>query len=182
MNIILKKAVPKLGIPGEMHTVKDGFAYNYLIPQGLAVFASKENEAEIEKRKIELLKEHEAAKIVAKSIKEVMEGKPVFFERTVNNSGNLYSVINPSEVLDALNDQFKTLNFVFSKNNISFSNKIRTYGIFDCSIMLYNDVFAKVKLVISENRNAGKAAFERPTEVVKEIIPEPVAEVASSQI
>lgn len=156
MKVVLKKAVLKLGIPGDIVNVKPGFAFNFLIPSQIALHANQENLKEIEAKKSEILKEHEEVKTLAAKIKEVIEGKYVFMEKPVNDAGNLYATINPSEVAAILNTQFSDLNFEFNKNQILISNKIRNYGIFDFTATLYNGVIAKLKLVIALTKSAGE--------------------------
>jgi large subunit ribosomal protein L9 len=166
VNIVLKKAIFKLGFPGDVVKVKPGFAFNFLIPKGLALFANETNMAEFESKKEELMKEHEVAKNLALNVKEMIEAKAVFLERPINDAGNFYSVINATEVSAALNEQFGNLNFTFDKNHILISNKIRNYGTFDATISLYNGVSAKIKLIISANRKLAEEAFNAPKEIV----------------
>lgn len=156
MKVVLQKAVIKLGTPGDIVEVKSGYAFNYLIPKGMALFASEENLADFEKKKSEILKEHEQVKAKASSVKESIEGKPLFMERPINDAGNLYAVVSANEVADLLNTQFADLKFEFTKNQVVISNKIRNYGMYDFVVILYNGVSAKLKLVIAGNRASGE--------------------------
>lgn len=164
MNVVLKKAVFKLGFPGDVVVVKPGFAFNFLIPKGFAMFANEANMAEFERKKADFMKEHEIAKNLALKVKEAIEGKPLFLERIINDAGNFYSVINSIEIATALNEQFKDLNFSFDKNQILVSNKIRNYGTFDCTVTLYNGVSAKIKLIIAANKVIAQENYNKPKE------------------
>lgn len=159
MKVVLKKAVLKLGVPGEIVDVKPGYAFNFLIPQGLALFADEQNLKDFEAKKAEFLAEHNKNKSVAEKVKSLIEDQYLLMERAVNDAGNFYSVINASEVADCLNEQFKQDDFTFTKGQIAISKKIRNYGIYQALITLYNGVIAKVNLSIEANlENAKKAS------------------------
>ena len=165
MKVVLKKAVIKLGVPGDVVDVAAGYAFNYLIPTKHALFASPENLAEFETKKQELLKEHEAFKAKAMAVKNAIEGKFLLLEKPVNDAGNLYAVINPMEVATALNEQYSEHGFEFNKNQILISNKIRNYGVYDFTVTLYNGVIAKLKLSIALNKVLAEAATVTKEEV-----------------
>jgi large subunit ribosomal protein L9 len=160
MKVILKKAVLKLGTPGEIVEVKNGYAFNFLIPQGLALFANGDNLKAFEVQKAELLAEHVKAKSIAENLKSTIDGNAVLMARTVNDAGNFYSVINSVEVAILLNKQFKQENFEFEKSQILISNKIRNYGIYDFTIALYSGVVAKMKLSIATTEDIAKSNLE----------------------
>ena len=152
MRVVLKKAVLKLGVPGEIVDVKPGYAFNFLIPQGLALFADEQNLANFEAKKAEFLAEHNKAKSIAESVKSSIDGKVLLMERPVNDAGNFYAVLSSNEVAEELNSQFKHESFQFNKNQILISSKIRNYGIYDFTIILYNGVIAKMKVSIALNK------------------------------
>ena len=165
MKVVLKKAVLKLGVPGEIVDVKPGYAFNFLIPQGLALFADEQNLANFEAKKAEFLAEHNKAKSTAEAVKDSIDGKAVLMEKPVNDAGNFYAVLSEVDVAEELNAQFKQSDFEFNKNQIIISNKIRNYGIYDFTVILYNGVIAKMKVSIALNKSlAGEALVKPETE------------------
>jgi large subunit ribosomal protein L9 len=160
MKVVLKKAVVKLGVPGDVIEVANGFAANWLIPQGIALHANKKNMEEFESKRHELIKTHEEEKNKALKIKESIENKAVLLAKPINDAGNLYAVINTSEIATALNEAFKDLNFEFLKNQVTISNKIRNYGIYDFSLILYNGVMAKLKLSVNGTKASAEEALK----------------------
>jgi large subunit ribosomal protein L9 len=162
MKVVLKKAVLKLGIPGEIVDVKPGYAFNFLIPQGIALFADEQNLANFEAKKAEFLAEHNKSKTIAEAVKNVINGKAVFMEKSVNDAGNFYAVLSAVDVAKELNTQFKQSDFEFNKNQIVMSNKIRNYGIYDFTVILYNGVIAKMKVSIALNKSLAQEAINKP--------------------
>jgi large subunit ribosomal protein L9 len=162
MKVVLKKAVLKLGVPGEIVEVKPGYAFNFLIPNGIALFADERNLTAFEAKKAEFLAEHTKAKAIAENVKKAIESKALLMEKAVNDAGNFYAVINTIEVAKELNDQFKQEGFEFNKNHIIISGKIRNYGIYDFSLNLYNGVLAKMKLSIGKNKTLAGEAVSSP--------------------
>ena len=159
MKVVLKKAVLKLGVPGEIIDVKPGYAFNFLIPQGFALFADEQNLKDFEAKKAEFIAEHNKNKSVAEKVKSLIEGQYLLMERPINDAGNFYSVVNASEVADYLNEQFKQDDFSFAKSQIAISKKIRNYGIYQALITLYNGVIAKINISIESTlENAKKAS------------------------
>ena len=152
MKVVLKKAVLKLGVPGEVVDVRPGYAFNFLIPQGFALFADKKNLEDFEAKKAEFLAEHNKSKSIAEKTKELIGGKHLFMERPINDAGNFYSVVNTLEIASLLNEQFKQEGFEFNKNQILISNKIRNYGVYDFTVTLYNGVIAKMHLSIASSK------------------------------
>jgi large subunit ribosomal protein L9 len=162
MKVILKKAVLKLGNPGQIVEAAPGYIFNFLVPKGLGMPVNKENLIEFEKKKEEILKEHEALKNNALQIKEAMEGKPVFLAKTVNEAGNFYSSLQPEEVINALNAKFQELKLQINKQQISLPGIIRSFGIYDLTVILYNAVSASLKLVIDSTIAGAEELFLKP--------------------
>ncbi len=166
MKVVLQKAVLKLGIPGDVVEVKAGYAFNFLIPQGFALFADEQNLKAFETKKAQFLEEHKKSKELAENIKNAINGKALLMEKQVNDAGNFYAVINPIEVANELNLQFKQQGFEFNKGQIVISNRIRNYGIYEFSTTLYNGVVAKMKLSIALNKVLAEEAV-KVSEVAK---------------
>ena len=102
MELILLEKVTNLGDPGDLVNVKSGYARNFLVPSGKAIYANEENKLEYEKRKKELNKAEEEriskAKEIAKKTVEIKIEIPV----TVSEEGTLYGSVGTREIAEAI--------------------------------------------------------------------------------
>ena len=98
MEIILLERVEKLGQMGDLVTVKSGYARNFLLPQGKAVFASKDNIKEFEDRKVLLEGENIAKKKEAETLAESISFKEVVLIRAASESGQLYGSVSAKDI------------------------------------------------------------------------------------
>lgn len=146
MDLILLEKVLNLGDLGDLVKVKAGYGRNYLVPQGKAVPATKENLAEFEARRAEL--EAAAQDRLGKAEARQAGLADVVVELTANASeeGNLYGSIGPREVANAVS----ALGHEINKSEVIMGEgPIRTVGEFDVIIHLHADVEATVKVIIN---------------------------------
>ncbi|MBT3412498.1 MAG: 50S ribosomal protein L9 [Candidatus Jacksonbacteria bacterium] len=107
MKLILTKTVAKLGEPGDVVNVKEGYARNYLVPQGFAMIASRQAKQsrlqEVEKKK------KKEKKVVNKSrdIAQRLNGKILKITKKKSESGTLYSALQETEVMEAIAKQLE---------------------------------------------------------------------------
>ncbi len=145
MDLILLEKVQNLGDLGDLVKVKSGFGRNYLMPQGKAVPATKDNLAQFEARRAEL----EAAARVRLDQAEARQSglAEVVVEITANASdeGNLYGSIGPREVASAVS----ALGHEITKAEVIMGEgPLRTVGEFDVVVQLHADVDTLVKVII----------------------------------
>jgi len=102
MQVLLKNRVDNLGNRGDIVTVKDGYARNYLLPQGLAipVRASELKSIEIEQRRLQKLVEKE--RLAVASLAGKLQGAAVTITAKANEEGVLFGSVGPKEIADAL--------------------------------------------------------------------------------
>ena len=155
MEIILKQVISGLGKIGDIINVKNGYAFNYLIPQGKAVIANKSNLAELEKSKELNDKKNSELKSLAEFAKGIIDGKPVIITKVANDFGVLYGTVNPNEVANYLNENYNVQGFLFSKEQVILSSRPRSTGIYNAVINLYYGISAKV--IISIGRTPEEA-------------------------
>ena len=105
MQVILLENIMKLGKIGDQVEVKNGFGRNYLLRQGKALRASKENIDFVNKKKVELNKKNEDSKSEFKLIATKIDNKILKFNKESKENGELYGSIKPKEVSSA----FKTI-------------------------------------------------------------------------
>ena len=110
MNIILLERVEKLGQMGELVSVKSGYARNFLLPQGKAVFASKENIKMFEERKSQLEGENITRKKEAQNLANNISFKEVILIRAASESGQLYGSVSAKDISNAITEAGLSIN------------------------------------------------------------------------
>jgi large subunit ribosomal protein L9 len=146
MDLILLQKVQNLGDLGDLVKVKSGFGRNYLVPQGKAAHATKENLAQFEVRRAELeAAAHDRlgqAQTRQSSLAEVV----VEISANASEEGNLYGSIGPREVASAVS----ALGHEVSKSEVVMGEgPIRTVGEFDVIVHLHADVESTVKVIVN---------------------------------
>ncbi|MCS6988792.1 MAG: 50S ribosomal protein L9 [Chloroherpetonaceae bacterium] len=144
MKVILKKEVEKLGDIGDVVTVKDGYARNYLIPRGLAVRATegmlKAIEEEKKQKAFKIERERKAARELAESLERLL----LNVKAKAGEEGRLYGAITTQMIADKLKDK----GFEIDRKQITIDPPIKQVGKHEVSIKLYSDVVAKLKLEV----------------------------------
>ena len=152
MNIILLERVKKLGQMGELVTVKSGFARNFLLPQGKAVFASKENVKMFEERKSQLEGENITRKKEAQKIADNVSFKEVILIRAASESGQLYGSVSAKDISNAVTDAGLSIN----KSQVDLNKALKTLSYEDISIKLHPEISIKLKLNIARSTEEAK--------------------------
>ncbi|MEA3404539.1 MAG: 50S ribosomal protein L9 [Pseudomonadota bacterium] len=141
MNVILLEKVQNLGLLGEQVSVKSGFARNFLIPQGKAKAATKENVAEFEKIRAELEKEAAALHAVAEGIYENLNGQVIAIEAVAGDEGKLFGSIGTQDVAEAL----AAAGFEVERRNVRMPDgALRHVGTYEIDVQLHTDVVASI--------------------------------------
>jgi large subunit ribosomal protein L9 len=147
MQIILLENIMKLGKIGDQVEVKNGFARNYLLRQGKALRASKDNIEFVSKKKVELNKKNEEAKNQFKEIASKILNKTLKFSKESKDNGELYGSIKPKEVSSA----FKSvLGIEINPSQIDLRQEITQIGKYKININLHAEVTASVNLNVDK--------------------------------
>ena len=147
MQVILIENILKLGKIGEQIEVKNGFARNYLLRQGKALRASKENVEFVSKKKVELNKKNEESKSQFKVIASKISNKILKFNKESKENGELYGSIKPKEVSSA----FKTiLKVEINPSQIDLRKEITQLGKYTININLHAEVTVIVNLHVDK--------------------------------
>jgi len=147
MQIILLENIMKLGKIGDQVQVKNGFARNYLLRQGKALRASKENIEFVSKKKGELNKKNDEIKNKFKEIALKIENKVLKFNKESKENGELYGSIKPKEVSSV----FKTmLKVEINPSQIDLRQEINQVGKYKININLHAEVAVNVNLHIDK--------------------------------
>ena len=146
MEVILLDKIAKLGGLGDKVTVKSGYARNFLLPQGKAVFASKANVEHFEARRADLEKklaeQLTAAQVRAAKLTELAE---VTIASKAGDEGKLFGSIGTRDIADAISEA--GVEVVKAEVRLPLGS-IRETGEFDIVIHVHNDVDATVKVVV----------------------------------
>lgn len=146
MKIILKQDIAKLGFSNDIVNVKNGYARNYLIPEGYAIQASSQNE----KILTEVLKQkaHKAEKIrtEAEVIAKAIEAATLTIGAKVGTSGKIFGSVNAMQIADALKSQANI--DIDRKKIIVDSDKIKEAGEYTATISLHRDIKASIKFEV----------------------------------
>ena len=152
MNIILLERVEKLGQMGEMVSVKSGYARNFLLPQGKAVFASKENIKMFEERKSQLEGDNITRKKEAQNLANNINFKEVILIRAASESGQLYGSVSAKDISNAVTEAGLSIN----KSQVDLNKALKSLSYEDISIKLHPEVSIKLKLNIARSIEEAK--------------------------
>ncbi len=132
MEVYLRKDVEKIGLAGEIIKVGDGFARNFLIPQGLAVEITPHNKGQYlsKIRKVENRKEVIASQ--TSMFAEKLNTVAITLKKKMHDDGQLYGSVNASEVVEALAQQGISI----TKGQVEFDKSIKSKGSFKVHIKL----------------------------------------------
>ncbi len=136
MEVILKETIDTLGIAGSEVTVAAGYGRNYLLPQGKAVLATKQNRRVMEqaraKLELQIAKERKLAEEMAQSIKDVV----CVIKAKVHEETRLYGSVTTHDIKASLNAQ----NVMLERRSILLAEPIKEIGEYKVPIRLYKDV------------------------------------------
>lgn len=148
MKIILRKDLETLGKVGEIVNVKNGYARNYLIPRGYAYVATEGAIKALEIEKKRLQKRLEVDRMRAEELANEMAHIQLTIPMKVGEEGRLYGSVTPTMIAEKLKEDF---NYTVDKRQIVLDEPIKSLGIFDIKIKLFQDIFATIKVwVINE--------------------------------
>ena len=146
MQIILLEQVVNLGRLGDLVNVKEGYARNFLIPQGKAQRATKENLAEFEQKRSEL--EAQQARILSDAQAKLgkVDGVSIEIPQKAGVDGRLFGSVTHFDIADALNAQGHEIN----KNQIQMpTGPIKQIGETSVSVSLHADVIATITVTVT---------------------------------
>jgi large subunit ribosomal protein L9 len=145
MQVILMEKVANLGQLGEVVKVKDGYARNFLIPQGKAKRATEANRAEFEGRRAELEKAQVATLASAQERAQKMDGLMLQITQKAGVDGRLFGSVTNADIVAALKDQ----GFEVAKTDIRLPHGLlKQIGDYPMEIVLHTDVIAHITVSV----------------------------------
>ena len=151
MKVILLENISKLGSIGEIIDVKRGYARNFLISSKKALFASKENIKEVEKKKTELSKKDQDRKKTAKTIQEKIQGKEFKISKLSTENKELYGSVKPTEISKIL---IEKENLEINPSMIQPVKEIKSLGVFKVNLNLHSEIQSEITIKVISQENS----------------------------
>ncbi len=175
MNVILLEKIGKLGEIGDTASVKSGYARNFLFPQGKAIPATRENVAEFEQRKTELLAAHDTHIATAQARADKVTGIALTIEVNAGDEGKLFGSVGTRDIAEAINAQVGS---DVAKSEVLLPNGlIRDLGDYEIALDLGYDVHANVSLSVVGLKS--EAGVSDDGSIIEEIEEAEAAEAAA---
>ncbi|MFB0611193.1 50S ribosomal protein L9 [Aurantiacibacter poecillastricola] len=149
MDIILLERIGNLGQIGDIVTVKDGYARNFLLPQKKALRANAANKQVFEANRERLEAENAEKREAAKKQGETVEGTEIVLIRAASNAGQLYGSVNVRDVAAALADKGHDID----KKQVIMGAPIKTIGMFDVTVALHAEVEVTIKANVARSED-----------------------------
>jgi len=174
IDLILMQRVDKLGQMGDRVTVKPGYARNFLLPQGRAVRANKDNLAKFEANRAQLEAQNIKRRGEAERLAERVENMSVVIIRQAGESGGLYGSVSGRDIADACKEGGLTL----TRQQVLLDEPIKTLGLKTIRVELHPEVV--IPVIVNVARSVEEAARQaRGEEVAREEEPTLEAELAA---
>ena len=145
MKVILSDDVEKLGRKGDVVTVADGYARNFLVPKGLAMIASKGSLKQAEMMQKARAEKDQRDKEIAAAKVATLASTPVYISARAGEEGRLFGSVTKSDVARAVEDQLEE---VIDRHNIRLDDPIRTLGTHQVEVHLHPEVNALVTVEV----------------------------------
>lgn len=145
MKVILLKEVKGRGGEGDVITLKDGYANNYLLKEGYAIKATKGNLKQLEQRKANILKREEVRLAEAKEKQEKLDGLKFKVDAQIGDEGQLFGAITSQMIADGIK---KETGIDIDKRRIDIRKAIRSVGLHKAEVTVYRDIKAILDIVV----------------------------------
>ncbi|MEM7668659.1 MAG: 50S ribosomal protein L9 [Pseudomonadota bacterium] len=170
MDIVLLERVEKLGQMGDVVTVRDGYARNFLLPQGKALRANKANLAQFEAQRAQLEAQNLELKSEADRVAEDLDGQQFVVIRSASEAGALYGSVNTRDVAEIVTEGGVTI----SKNQVRLERPVKELGLHSMRIVLHPEVAAEVTINVA--RSPEEAEIQASGKSIQEMRAEEEAE------
>jgi len=145
MKIILQREVEKLGVPGDVVTVADGYARNFLVPRGMAIPASKGAVRHAESLRRAHATRVNKAKVEAEEVAARLTAKPILVTARAGEDGRLFGSITTADLAEELAAQ---ANETVDRRAIHLDEPIRSLGTHEVSVRLHPEVEATISVQV----------------------------------
>jgi large subunit ribosomal protein L9 len=166
MQVILLQRVAKLGQMGEVVNVKDGYARNFLLPQGKALRANTNNIKSFEARKSQLEAQNLETKKEADAVAATLDGQVFVIIRSASDAGALYGSVTTRDAAEAATAG----GFTVDRGQVVLDRPIKDLGLHTVSVVLHPEVVAKITLNVA--RSAEEAELQAAGKSIQELAAE----------
>ena len=142
MEVILRQAVEKLGNPGDVVTVSNGYARNFLLPRGVAFEATEGNKRRIAVEKARLEAAEGERRATAQEFAKVLEEVSITFAARVGEEGKLFGSVTAADIAQQLEAQGHHI----EKRQIDLHEPIKALGVYRVPVKLHADVKPEIKV------------------------------------
>ncbi len=147
MDVILLERIPKLGQMGDTVKVRDGFARNFLLPQGKALRANDANKKRFEAERATLEARNLERKNEAQSVAEKLDGKSFVVVRSAGETGQLYGSVAARDVVAVLAEE----GFNIGRNQVELNQPIKAIGLHAIALLLHPEVEVTVEFNVARS-------------------------------
>ena len=166
MEVILLERISRLGQMGETVRVKDGFARNFLLPQGKALRANEANKKKFEGQRAQLEARNLERKAEASKVAETLDGKSFVAVRSAGETGQLYGSVSTRDIAELITAE----GFSVNRNQILLNHPIKTVGLTNVAIALHPEVEVTVTLNIARTADEAERQAQGETLTTAEAI------------
>ncbi|MBR9764767.1 MAG: 50S ribosomal protein L9 [Rhodobacteraceae bacterium] len=166
MEVILLERVAKLGQMGDVVSVKPGYARNYLLLQGKALTASKENIAQFEAQKAQLEANNLETKKEAEALGQKLDGQKFVVIRAASDGGNLYGSVSPRDVSNVATEN----GFTVERKQVIIPQPIKELGLHTAVVHLHPEV--EVEVILNVARSPEEAEIQAAGKSIQELAAE----------
>jgi large subunit ribosomal protein L9 len=142
VEVILRQSVENLGAPGEVVSVSNGYARNYLLPRGIAYLATEGNKKRIAQEKARLESAETSRRESAEELAKKLEEVSITFAARVGEEGKLFGSVTGSDIAQQLEAQ----GFQIEKRQIDLHEPIKALGVYRVPIRLHAEVKPEIKV------------------------------------
>ncbi|RFU13211.1 50S ribosomal protein L9 [Rhodobacteraceae bacterium W635] len=166
MDVILLERVAKLGQMGEVVSVKEGYARNYLLPQKKALRANEQNVAAFEAQKVQLEARNLELKKEAEAMAQSLDGQQFVVIRSASDSGALYGSVSTRDAADSTTEA----GFSLDRKQVALSRPIKDLGLHKVHVRLHPEV--EVDITLNVARSPEEAELQASGKSIQELAAE----------
>jgi large subunit ribosomal protein L9 len=142
IQLLLIQSVDHLGKQGDVVEVREGFARNYLLPQGLATIATDHHKRMVEKHRARLLEIEKQRLSSLRSLADAIGKQSVTIEANANDEGHLYGSVGAGEIVASL----KQAGFTVTTDQVRLEGPLKELGLYTVKIHLHSDIESELKV------------------------------------
>ena len=147
MQVILLERIGRLGQMGDVVNVKDGYARNFLLPQGKALRATQQNMDEFQTRRVHLEAHNLELKKEAEAVAGKLQGKQFVSIRQAGDTGQLYGSVSTRDIADVV----KEGGFTIDRRQVILDRPIKTLGVHELRVALHPEVHIKIAVNVARS-------------------------------